>query len=73
MSKQRITWINLFQEKRIPNLKRHRWVVKAHKTTTELSHICVPQQYRWNMMIEAEWEDLQQTNSPCDIFTRFDH
>ena len=25
------------------------------------------------MIIGAEWEDLQQTKSPCDIFNRFDH
>ena len=39
----------------------------------ELSQICVSQQYRWHMMIVAEWEDLQQTDSPRDIFTRFAH
>ena len=25
------------------------------------------------MMIEAEWEDMIHTNSPCDIFTPFAH
>ena len=24
-------------------------------------------------MIEAEWEDMQQKNSPRDVFTRFAH
>ena len=27
----------------------------------------------WPMIIEEEWGDLQQTYSPCDIFTRFAH
>ena len=25
------------------------------------------------MMIEAEWEDIRQTNLPCDIFIRYAH
>ena len=25
------------------------------------------------MMVEAEWEDLRQTNSPCDIFIHDAH
>ena len=25
------------------------------------------------MMIEAEWEDMRQTNSPHDIFIRYAH
>ena len=48
-------------------------MVKAQVTTTKLSQICVSQQYRWHTMIESEWEDLRQTNSPRDIFTRFSH
>ena len=55
----------------MPNLKSHGRVMQAQKTTMELSNICMSQQYCWNMMIEEEWEDLQQTNSPCNIFTRF--
>ena len=43
-------------------------MVPAQAMTTELSHICVSQQYRWHMMIEAEWEDMRWTNSPRDIF-----
>ena len=39
----------------------------------EQSHICVSQHYRWNMILEAEWGDLRQTNSPQDLFTRFSH
>ena len=31
------------------------------------------QQYRWHMIIEAEWEDLTRINPPCDIFNRFYH
>ena len=55
------------------NMKRHERVTKDQAETIEQSHICVSQQYHWHMMVEAEWEDLRRTNSPCDIFTRFDH
>ena len=48
-------------------------VVADQGKTTEQSHICVSQQYLWHTMIEAEWEDLWQTNSPRDIFIRYDH
>ena len=48
-------------------------MVAAQAMNTEQSHICVSQQYRWQMMIEAEWEDLRRTNSPCDIFIRYAH
>ena len=37
----------------------------------ELLYICVSQQYCWHMIIEVEWEDLRQKNSPHGIFTRF--
>ena len=47
-------------------------MIKSQATTTEKSQISVSQQYRWHMIIKAEWEDLQRENSPCDIFTRFD-
>ena len=40
-------------------------------TTTEKSHICVSQQYRLHMMIEAEWEYMQWKNLLRDIFNRF--
>ena len=39
----------------------------------EKSQACVSRKYRWHMTIEAEWEDLRRTNSPCDIFTQFSH
>ena len=39
----------------------------------ELLHIFVSQQQICRMMIEAEWEGMQQMNSPRDIFTRFQH
>ena len=61
----------LIQAKHLTNLKRQGRVVKSQATTTELSHICVSQQYRWHMMIEAEWEDMRQKNSPRDIFIRY--
>ena len=48
-------------------------VIKAQATTKEILQIYVSQQYRWYMMIEAEWEDTQWTNSPRDIFTHFAH
>ena len=63
----------LIREKRLPNLKRHGRVIKYQATNMEWSHIYVSQQYRWYMMIEADWEDLRQKNSPCDIFPRFSH
>ena len=63
----------LIQENQLPNMKRGGQMIKAQATTTERSQICVPQQYRWHIMIEAEWEDLQRKNSPRDIFTRFSH
>ena len=54
-------------------MKRHGRVMQSKVTTMELSHICLSQQYRWYMIIEAEWEDLRRTNSPCDIFIHFAH
>ena len=59
--------------KRLKILKRLGRVVLDHTTTTEKSQICVSQQYRWHTMIEAEWEDMRQSNSPRDIFIRFAH
>ena len=59
--------------KRLTHLKRLGRVVSAQATTTELLQICVPQQYRWHMMIEAEWEDMRRKNSPRHIFIRYDH
>ena len=61
----------LITENWLPDLKMHGRVMQSKTMTTEKSKIWMSQQYRWNMMIEAEWEDMQQTNSPCDIFTRF--
>ena len=52
-------------------MKRHGWIIKSQSLTTERSHICMSQKYHCRMMIEAEWGDLQHTNSPCDIFTHF--
>ena len=52
-------------------MKRHGRVTKSHLITTEWSHIYISKHYRWNMMIEAEWEDLWQTKSPHDNFTHF--
>ena len=54
--------------KQLTRVKRLGRVVSAQATTTERSQICVSQQYRWHMMLEAEWGDLRQTNSPRDIF-----
>ena len=48
-------------------------MVADQATTTERSHICVSQQYCWNMMVETEWEDLRRTISPRDIFIRYAH
>ena len=59
---------SLILEKRLTHLKRLGRVVSAQATTTERSQICVSQQYRWHMIIEAEWEDMRRTNSPRDIF-----
>ena len=50
----------LIWEKRLPNMKRGGRMAKSHATTTERSQMCVSQQYRSHMMIEAEWEDLQR-------------
>ena len=54
-------------------MKRHGRLIKYQATTTEQSHIFVSQQCHWHMVVEAEGEDLQRTNSPHDIFTRFSH
>ena len=63
----------LVQAKRLTHLKRLGRVVTSQATTTEQSQTCVSQQYSLHIMIEVEWEDLRQTNSPCDIFIGFDH
>ena len=63
----------LIWAKRLTHLKRLGRVVSAQATTTEQSHICVSQQYRWHMIIEAEWEDTRRTNLPCDILIRYAH
>ena len=63
----------LIWAKRLTHLKRLGRVVSAQATRTKRSHICVSQQYRWHMMIEAEWEDMRRTNSPRDIFIRYAH
>ena len=63
----------LIQGNQLTGLKRLGRVVEAQATTTELSHICVSQQYCWHMMIEAEWEDMRRTKSPRDIFIRYTH
>ena len=63
----------LIRAKRLTHLKMLGRVVSAQATTTERSQICVSQQYRWHMMIEAEWGDMRRTNSPCDIFIRYAH
>ena len=62
---------NLIRVKRLTHLERLVRVVEDQATTTERSYICVPQQYCWHMMIEREWEDMWQTNSPRDIFIRY--
>ena len=54
-------------------MKRCGRAIKSQATTTERSHICVSQQYCWHIMIEEQLENLRQTNSPHDIFTRFAH
>ena len=58
----------LIWTKRLTYLKIIGRAVAVQAMTTEQSHIRVSQNYNWHMMIEAEWEDLHQTNSPCDIF-----
>ena len=55
------------------HFKRLGRVVSAQETTTEQSHICVPQQYRWHMIIETEREDMRRTNPPRDIFICYAH
>ena len=45
----------LIRVKRLTHFKRLGRVFSAQATTTEQSQICVSQQYRWHMMIEAEW------------------
>ena len=57
----------LIWEKWLPNMKRRGWVMKSQEMTTEQSQIYVSQYYRCHTMIEAGWEDMQQTNSPPDI------
>ena len=59
---------NLIQAKRLTHLKRLVRVVSAQAMTIEQSQIYVSQHYSWNMMIDAEWEDMRRTNSPRDIF-----
>ena len=44
----------LIRAKRLTHLKSLGRVVSAQATTTELSQIFLSQQYRWNMMIEAD-------------------
>ena len=61
----------LIREKRLTHLKMLGRVVSAQAKTTELSQICVSQQYFWHKMIEAEWEDLRRKKSPRDIFIRY--
>ena len=56
--------------KRLPNMKRHGLLMQAQSKTMKRSQICVSQ-YRWHMMIEVEWEDLQQTKLLWDVFTCF--
>ena len=63
----------LIRVKCLTHLKRIGRVVKAQAMNTEQSQIFVSQQYRWYMIIEAEWEGLWRTNSPRDIFIRCDH
>ena len=63
----------LTRVKQLTHLKMLGRVVAAQAKTTERIHICVSQQYRWHMMIEAEWEDMRRKNSPCDIFIRYAH
>ena len=58
----------LIRAKRLTRLKRNGRVVAAQATTTQWSHICVSQQYRCHMIIEAEWEGLWWTNSLHGIF-----
>ena len=63
----------LIREKRLTYLKRIGRVVSARATTTERSQICVSQQYCWHMLIGVEWEDIQRTKPPRDIFIHYDH
>ena len=48
-------------------------MIKYQEATTKPSNILLSQQYCSPFIIEAEWEDLCWTNSPCDIFTHFAH
>ena len=63
----------LIRVKRLTHMKRLGRVVTDQATTTELSQICVSQQYFWHIMIEVEWEDLRRTNSPRDIYISYAH
>ena len=53
------------------------WECSGCESSSDISDkgykVCVSQQYRWHMMIEAEWEDMWQTNSPRDIFICYAH
>ena len=48
-------------------------MIKAQSMNTEISHICMSQKHHWHMIIEAEWEDLQHTNSHPDFLIVFSH
>ena len=48
-------------------------MVASQANNTEQSQICASQQYFWHMMIETEWKDMRRTNSPRDIFIRYDN
>ena len=63
----------LIRSKRLTHLKRQGQVVKYQATNAERSQIFVSQQYCWHMMIEAEWEDMRQKNSPRGVYIRYDH
>ena len=63
----------LIRVKWLIHLKRLGRAVETQATTTELSHIFVSQQYRWHMIIDAEWDYLRRTNSPRDIFICYAH
>ena len=63
----------LIREERLLNMKRRGLMIKYQAKPSELSYICVSQQYRQHMIIDTEWGGLWWKNSPFNVFTRLDH
>ena len=59
----------LIRSGRLPKLKRKGRFVTAQTTTSERCQITSEQQVRWHFLIESEWDYLQLTNHPSQVFT----